>query len=171
MMPVAMTQENPVEQGSLGDLYLRHAPEGIRLAFLMTGDRALAEDLVQEAFARLIGRLRHLRDPSAFADHTSWSPDGRWIAFTNSGNTAAIYVVHPDGTGLHQVEIEASAGLVNVFGPAWSPDGEYLAFQGWDGEPDPHIDLYVARADGTHVVQIKDTAPYEAGLDWTSAQT
>ena len=39
MMPVAMTQENAVEHGSLGDLYLRHAPEGIRLAFLMTGDR------------------------------------------------------------------------------------------------------------------------------------
>lgn len=66
MMPVAMTQENGIEHGSLGDLYLRHAPEGIRLAFLMTGDRALAEDLVQEAFARLIGRLRHLRDPGAF---------------------------------------------------------------------------------------------------------
>ena len=33
MMPVAMTQENSVEHGSLGDLYLRHAPEGIRLAF------------------------------------------------------------------------------------------------------------------------------------------
>jgi len=32
MMPVAMTQENSVERGSLGDLYLRHAPEGIGLA-------------------------------------------------------------------------------------------------------------------------------------------
>jgi RNA polymerase sigma-70 factor (sigma-E family) len=66
MMPVAMTQENSLERGSLGDLYVRHAPEGIRLAFLLTGDRALAEDLVQEAFARLVGRLRHLRDPGAF---------------------------------------------------------------------------------------------------------
>ena len=66
MMPVAMTQESSVEHGSLGDLYLRHAPEGIRLAFLLTGDRALAEDLVQEAFARLVGRLRHLRDTGAF---------------------------------------------------------------------------------------------------------
>jgi len=66
MMPVAMTQEGSLERSSLGDLYARHAPEGIRLAFLLTGDRALAEDLVQDAFARLVGRLRHLRDPGAF---------------------------------------------------------------------------------------------------------
>ena len=68
MMPV-VTQESSLEHGSLGDLYVRHAPEGIRLAFLLTGDRALAEDLVQEAFARLIGRLRHLRDPGAFSPY------------------------------------------------------------------------------------------------------
>jgi RNA polymerase sigma-70 factor (sigma-E family) len=67
MMPVAMTEESSLEHGSLSDLYVRHAPEGIRLAFLLTGDRALAEDLVQEAFARLVGRLRHLRDPGAFS--------------------------------------------------------------------------------------------------------
>jgi RNA polymerase sigma-70 factor (sigma-E family) len=69
MMPVAMAPENAFEHGSLGDLYVRHSPEGIRLAFLLTGDRALAEDLVQEAFARLVGRLRHLRDPGAFGTY------------------------------------------------------------------------------------------------------
>ena len=66
MMPLAMTQETPLERSSLGELYVQHAPEGIRLAFLLTGDRALAEDLVQEAFARLVGRMRHLREPAAF---------------------------------------------------------------------------------------------------------
>jgi RNA polymerase sigma-70 factor (sigma-E family) len=66
MMPVAMTQEGPLERNTLGQLYIRHAPEGIRLAFLLTGDRVLAEDLVQDAFARLVGRLRHLNDPGAF---------------------------------------------------------------------------------------------------------
>jgi RNA polymerase sigma-70 factor (sigma-E family) len=67
MMPVAMTHDGSLEGSSLGELYVRHAPESIRLAFLLTGDRALAEDLVQEAFARLVGRLRHLRDPGAFS--------------------------------------------------------------------------------------------------------
>src|SRR4030095_15049822 len=41
--------------------------EGIRLAYLLTGDRALAEDLVQEAFARFVGRLPYLRNPEPFA--------------------------------------------------------------------------------------------------------
>jgi len=66
MMPVQMAGEESLEHGSLGDLYVQHAPDGIRLAFLLTGDRALAEDLVQDAFARLVGRLRHLRDANAF---------------------------------------------------------------------------------------------------------
>jgi RNA polymerase sigma-70 factor (sigma-E family) len=40
--------------------------EGGGLAYLLTGDRALAEDLVQEAFVRVVGRFRHLRVPDAF---------------------------------------------------------------------------------------------------------
>ncbi|MEX2458059.1 MAG: SigE family RNA polymerase sigma factor [Actinomycetota bacterium] len=61
-----MTHETSLERSRLGELYVRHAPEGIRLAFLLTGDRALAEDIVQEAFARLVGRLRHVREAQAF---------------------------------------------------------------------------------------------------------
>src|ERR1041385_7702881 len=49
----AMERERMLEHGRLADLYVRHAQEGIRLAFLLTGDWALAEDLVQDAFARL----------------------------------------------------------------------------------------------------------------------
>jgi DNA-directed RNA polymerase specialized sigma24 family protein len=30
----------------LADLYLRHSPAGLRLAYLLTGDRLVAEDLV-----------------------------------------------------------------------------------------------------------------------------
>jgi RNA polymerase sigma-70 factor (sigma-E family) len=65
-MTGGMAREGTLERDRLADLYVVHAPEGIRLAFLLTGDRALAEDLVQDAFARLVGRLRHLRDPAAF---------------------------------------------------------------------------------------------------------
>jgi len=56
------------DQGAdrLAEVYERSAPAGFRLAYLLTGDRALAEDLVQDAFLRFVGRLHHLRDPEAF---------------------------------------------------------------------------------------------------------
>lgn len=55
-----------LEGGRLADLYRLHADDAIRLAYLITGDRALAEDLVQDAFVRLAGRLLHLRGPGGF---------------------------------------------------------------------------------------------------------
>ena len=62
-----MGAEIRAEQGDrLAEIYQRSAPAGFRLAYLLTGDRALAEDLVQEAFLRFVGRLHHLREPEAF---------------------------------------------------------------------------------------------------------
>ena len=65
-MSADMDRPAGADAGRLGELYVRHAHEAVRLAYLLTGDRALAEDLVQEAFVRLAGRLMHLRDPGAF---------------------------------------------------------------------------------------------------------
>lgn len=49
----------------LSELYARHAPRAGRLAYLLTRDPHLAEDVAQEAFARLITRLPSLRNPEA----------------------------------------------------------------------------------------------------------
>jgi RNA polymerase sigma-70 factor (sigma-E family) len=57
---------NPTRRERLAEMYERSAPGGFRLAFLLTGDRALAEDLVQDAFVRFVGRFGHLRDLDAF---------------------------------------------------------------------------------------------------------
>jgi RNA polymerase sigma-70 factor (sigma-E family) len=54
------------EKGRLEGLFLRHAESAGRLAFLLTGDREMAEDIVQDAFVRLVGRFVHLRDEQAF---------------------------------------------------------------------------------------------------------
>lgn len=62
----AVPVEAAPEAGRLAELYRTHAPAAARLAYLLTGDRSLAEDLVQEAFVRLFGRWRDLRDPGAF---------------------------------------------------------------------------------------------------------
>jgi RNA polymerase sigma-70 factor (sigma-E family) len=59
-------QQANASPGGLGELYERHAGAAVGLAYLLTGDRFLAEDLVQEAFVRVAGRFRHLRDEGAF---------------------------------------------------------------------------------------------------------
>jgi RNA polymerase sigma-70 factor (sigma-E family) len=48
-------------------VYAAHARRAGRLAYLLTGDRHLAEDLAQEAFVRLMGRLGSIRDDEAIA--------------------------------------------------------------------------------------------------------
>jgi RNA polymerase sigma-70 factor (sigma-E family) len=47
-------------------LYAEHAPGALRFAFLLTGEQDLAEDLIQEAFVRVIGRFGDLRSADAF---------------------------------------------------------------------------------------------------------
>lgn len=51
------------------DLYRLHAQDARRLAYLLTGSREAADDITQDAFIRVIGRLGHLRDPTAFGPY------------------------------------------------------------------------------------------------------
>jgi RNA polymerase sigma-70 factor (sigma-E family) len=53
-------------RSELAELYVRHVPAANRLAFLLSGDRTAAEDLVHDAFVRCVGRFGHLRAHEAF---------------------------------------------------------------------------------------------------------
>ncbi len=57
---------DPGQERHLDELYRRHVPEMVRLAFVVTGDAGAAEDLAQDAFIRVAGRFGHLRNPDAF---------------------------------------------------------------------------------------------------------
>jgi RNA polymerase sigma-70 factor (sigma-E family) len=48
------------------ELYRAHGREALRLAYLLTGNKALGEDLAHEAFARVLGRFGDLRNPDGF---------------------------------------------------------------------------------------------------------
>ena len=64
-MPAAVTADGSIAS-RLEELYVQHAPAALRLAYFLTGDPEAGRDLVQDAFVRVAGRFRHLRQPDAF---------------------------------------------------------------------------------------------------------
>jgi RNA polymerase sigma-70 factor (sigma-E family) len=50
----------------LDQLYRAHAASALRFALMLTGDRPLSEDLVQEAFVRVAAKLDGIRDRDKF---------------------------------------------------------------------------------------------------------
>jgi RNA polymerase sigma-70 factor (sigma-E family) len=59
-------EERRTQEHGLEALYRAHAAEALRLGYLLTGDRILAEDLVQDAFVKVLGRFLDLRNKDAF---------------------------------------------------------------------------------------------------------
>ena len=63
-LPVAERAPSP----SFADQYKAESASVATLAYLLTGDRHLAEDLMQEAFLRVGSRLRHV-SPETFGPY------------------------------------------------------------------------------------------------------
>lgn len=94
---------------AVDDLYRDHGQAALRLAYLLTGDRARAEDLVQDAFVRLLARLRHVRETEALRAYLTrtlvnlakneYRREGRLRTFVSSGRGAA-----PASTALPDLE-------------------------------------------------------------------
>jgi Tol biopolymer transport system component len=107
----------------------------------------------------------------------NWSPQGNQIVFSahvpNGDYHSSVWVVHFDGTGLHQLPIAGPCGgpfgdptTWGCFNPVWSPDGRKIAIgrsQGDDGQRD----LYTVNADGSGLFQVTHTDDInEFNGDW-----
>jgi RNA polymerase sigma factor (sigma-70 family) len=97
--------------GRLEDLYVRHVPEATRLAFLMTRDAALAEDLAQDAFIKVAGRLRHLRTPEAFGAYLRRTVVNLCISHHRHQKVARAYT---EGERARSAGREGATGLPDV---------------------------------------------------------
>ncbi len=95
-----------------------------------------------------------------------WSPDGRWIAFTQADpDRPEVFVVHPDGTGLRAVT-SSSDGL-GSWGPVWAPDGSALLFVRNPSQDQFDSDLWFANVDGSDLTRLTDTPAEYFAYGWS----
>jgi eukaryotic-like serine/threonine-protein kinase len=117
-------------QATLSDSYADIAPDGRSIVFARTEEK-VAHIYIQSADGS--GSARRVLDSPATVPR--WSPDGHWIAFCpDRGFTAGVFLVHPDGSGLHRVT--STGGW-----PVWWPMSDKLGFQaiGADGNTEIRV--------------------------------
>jgi Tol biopolymer transport system component len=105
------------------------------------------------------GRRRLTRDPVA-DEFPSWSADGNRIAFTDlRGNSAEIYVVAADGSGLR-----GRTRFGGDIDPSWSPSGKQIAFSSSrDGNPE----VSVMAANGSRQQRLTVNPAIDADPSWS----
>ena len=144
-----------------------YAPNGKRLAFVR-GDYPTDPAAVGLYVVRLSGnRLRQITPAGTLVGESGgdWSPQGNEIVFSQRVTPDArssIWVVHADGSGLHEIPVRAQPACGGAysdprsqgcFHPRWSPDGTKIVFtRGTSGGHDSNI--YTVNADGTDLTQV-----------------
>ncbi len=135
------------------------SPSGAKMAFsaLQAGDSD-PEIFVMNANGGGVRRLtnNHLPDYGP-----SWSPGGRWLAFTSiRTGLSQIYRMRADGGGQRRL----TNALGNCDSPAWSPRGTLIAFHcAMAAEK-----ISVMRPNGTHIrTLLRRTETIETGPAWS----
>ena len=130
------------------------SPDGTQIAF--ASDRTgVVKHYVMDADGSNVRLL-----PDDVAEHggrSSWSPDGRWLAFyAGPRDDRDLYLVATDGSGNAR---RLTAGGRNL-APSFSPDGAWLAFTSYRNGDDAEI--FIMRPDGSDVRQLT----FNERADW-----
>jgi len=123
------------------------SPDGRKIAFVSTRDSLMTNiwtlDLKTKKLRNLTGQPG-VQGKQGFPNgffRPSWSPDGKWLAFSSDRNTEwkghhdgagwehtqelGIYVIRADGTGFRKIASQPAHCLGS---PKWSPDGKRIVF-------------------------------------------
>jgi Tol biopolymer transport system component len=134
-----------------------YSPDGSRIVFLRSSDpdSEVGALFVVDADGTGLRRVT----PAIAQDDGSWSPDGRWILFTNVA--ARVFVVHPDGSGMRRIPLGPN---VRAAQPTWSPDGTRILAR--VHLPGIGLQLMTFAADGTELRAVAGTDGLEEFGDW-----
>jgi Tol biopolymer transport system component len=155
------------------------SPDGKRMVFLRVNESGPVGLFV----VKLGGsELRQITPPGFIPDVTeapdpqslSWSPSGNKILFVSRidpSHRLAIWVVRPDGSGLHQLPILPACGgafsdprSVSCFQPGWSPDGTKIVFTRISANG-TQLNIYTVNADGSGLTQVTNSRVTQ-NADW-----
>jgi hypothetical protein len=107
--------------------------------------------------------------------YPSYSPDGTQIAFRGDLDLAEpsgdeeLYVMNADGTNIRRLTSNGDFDSA----PSWSPDGKRILFERapagtfTPGVEAQEKDVYVMRADGTHVRRLTDSPGIDEGPEFS----
>ena len=101
----------------------------------------------------------------AITGHQSWSPDGRWIAYSSLDveKVFQIYLVRADGVPQKN---RLTRKLPHKYHPAWSPDGDAIAYTSED-PPFIRTTIHLMTAKGVYLKQLGEVADgSDSGPDW-----
>ncbi|XP_052203462.1 uncharacterized protein LOC127808844 [Diospyros lotus] len=174
---------NKLTTGGENNAFPAPSPDGKWVIF-RSGRSGHKNLYIMDALEGEKGALYRLTDGPWTDTMPNWSPDGNWIVFSsdrhNPGSGSfALYMIHPNGTGLTKLLQSGSGGRVNH---GWfSPDMSHIIFTtDWAGvssEPisnphhyQPYGEIFTMKLDGTGITRLSHNSYEDGTPSWSPIQ-